>query len=172
MKRWIATPLFYVTAFFANALFLVSSLWLFLRATEAPSEAGDSYYGVVEIAPAILTVLPATLAIWMLRRLARRTGRTNVWQWAVAGAAIGFAWIWLLGRAGLAVERAYFSQQWQSLKSGVQLALLDGPMSLSFYPWWLPLPALAATAALLFFLQRSLGWQTASNKKEGQEVRK
>lgn len=164
MKGWLRTLVFYVTAFLANALLLVSTVWLYLRATEAPSEPGDTYYGIVELLPAILSIVPATLCMWLLRRLARRFAWRRWWQWALAGTAGGFTVIWGLGRLGLAIERTRLPLEWQSAKNTVMFLLLDGPLALSFLDWWLPLPALAAAASLLFLLQKTFGWQNASKQ--------
>jgi len=172
VKPWLRTPLFYVAAFFTNAFFLVSSLWLFIQAEQGASEPGDSYYGIVELLPALLTIIPATLGAWILRRLARWFSCRRWWQWLLAGSAIGLAVVQGLGRLGLAVERASFPVSWQPLKAALMEALLTGPMTFTFRPWWLPVPALAAVALVLFLVQRAFGWQTASNKTGTEEARK
>jgi hypothetical protein len=164
MKRWAGTLLYHVIAFFANAVLLVSSFWLYLRATTPPSASGDDYYNVIVLTPPILTILPATLGTWLLRRLAQSFGWTRRWQWALAGVVVGLAVIWGFGRAGMAVENARFSLAWQPLKSALMFGLLLGPMMYTFQPWWLPAPALAAVALILWLAQHAFGWQTASKK--------
>jgi hypothetical protein len=164
MKRWAGTLLYHVIAFFANAVLLVLSFWLYLRATTPPSAPGDDYYNIVVLLPAILTILPATLGTWLLRRLARWFRWTRWWQWMLAGVLVGLAVIWGFGRAGLAVENAHFSLAWQSVKVAVMNFLLLGPMMYTFQPVGLPVPALAAVALLLWLAQRAFGWQTASKK--------
>ncbi len=163
MKRWAGTLLYHVIAFFANAVLLVGSFWLYLRAATPPSAPGDDYYNLIVLLPAILTIVPATLGTWLLRRFAKWFGWTRWWQWLAAGVAVGLAVIWTLGKAGLAVENAHFSFAWQSAKVTL-MNLLLGPMMYTFRPWWLPVPALAAVALLLWLAQRAFGWQTASKQ--------
>jgi len=161
MKRWAGTLLYYVIAFFANAVLLVGSFWLYLRLTTPPSEAGDDYYNIVVLLPAILTIVPATLGTWLLRRLAKWFAWTRWWHWLAAGVAVGLAVIWTLGKAGLAVENTHFSLAWQTVKVSLMNILL-GPMMYTFQPWWVPVPALAGVALILWRAQRAFGWQTAS----------
>lgn len=164
MKRWAGTLLYHLIAFLANAVLLVSSFWLYLRLTTPPSTPGDDYYSLVELLAPILTIVPATLGTWLLRRLARWFGWTRWRQWALAGTVVGLAVIWGLGRIGLAVESARFSLAWQPVKSGLMFLLLLGPMMYTFRPWWLPLPALVVVALVLWLAQRAFGWQPASKK--------
>lgn len=165
MKRWVGTLLYHVIALAANAGALVFSFWIFLRMIAPPGTPGDDYYNLIVLLPAILTIVPATLGTWLLRRLARCFGWTRWWQWLAAGVAVGLAVIWGLGRVGLAVENAHFPLAWQTVKIGLMNLLLLGPMLYTFRVWWLPVPALAVVALILFAAQRSFGWQTASNKK-------
>jgi len=164
MKRLLRTVAFYVVAFVGHAVFLTFTIWLKNRAEQGDSTPGDDYYSVITLLPALLTVLPMTLGSWILRRLMRRLPRSYIWQWAIAGAAIGLALVWGLAWVGLRVEGAHFSLAWQNLKSALMLGLLLGPMMFTFQPRWLPVPALGLTAALLFLVQRAFGWQTASKK--------
>jgi hypothetical protein len=172
MKRWAGTLLYHVIAFFANAGLLTGSYWLYLRATAPPSAPGDDYYNIVVLLPAILTILPATIGAWVLRRLARWFGWTRWWQWTLAGVLVGLAVIWGLGRAGLAVENARFSLAWQATKVALMNVLLLGPMMYTFQPWWLPAPALAAVALILWLAQRSFGWPVASKNQGSEDVKK
>lgn len=158
MKTWVGTPLYYLTALVANGVLLPFTFWLYDRAQRGASEPGDSYYGIVQLIPPILTAVPVTLGMWLLRWLARRLAWTRWWQWMLAGTAIGLTMIWGAGKLGLTVEGAYFPPQRQSLKAGLMFLLL-GPMTFTFQPWWLPLPALAAASGVLFLVQRTLGWQ-------------
>lgn len=164
MKRWAGTLLYHVIALLANAVLLTGSFWLYLRATTPASAPGDDYYNIVVLLPAILTILPATIGTWLLRRLTRWLGWTRWWQWALAGVVTGLAVIWGLGQAGLAVENARFSLAWQATKVALMNTLLLGPMMYTFRPWWLPVPALAAVAVILWGAQRAFGWQTASKQ--------
>lgn len=166
MKPWAGTVLYHGIAFVANAVLLVGSFWLHLRVTTPPSAPGDDYYNLVVLLPAILTIIPATLGTWLLRRLAKWFGWTRWWQWALAGVVVGLAVIWGLGRVGLAVENARFSLAWQPVKSALMFGLLLGPMMYTFQPLGLPMPALAAVALLLWLAQRAFGWQSASKKRE------
>ncbi|MGH9817187.1 MAG: hypothetical protein ACRD6I_14015 [Candidatus Acidiferrales bacterium] len=70
MRRWVGTLLFYVTAFVANAVLLPLSFWLYDRAQRGASEPGDSYYGLMQLVPSILTAVPVSLGLWLLRRRA------------------------------------------------------------------------------------------------------
>ena len=128
------------------------------------SESGDDYYNIIVLTPPILSIVPATLGTWLLRRLAKWFGWTRWWQWALAGVLVGLAAIWGFGYAGLAVENTRLSLAWQSAKSALMMGLLLGPMMYTFQPWWLPVPALLGVALILWLAQRSFGWQTASNK--------
>ncbi len=158
MRPWVGTLLFYVTAFVANAVLLPLTFWLYDRAQRGASEPGDSYYGIVQLIPPILTAVPVTLGMWLLRRLARWFDWTRWWQWLPAGALIGLITILGAGKLGLSVESAYFPAERQSLKAALMFLLL-GPMTFTFQPWWLPLPALLAVCSALFLVQRALGWQ-------------
>ncbi|MGH9815840.1 MAG: hypothetical protein ACRD6I_07160, partial [Candidatus Acidiferrales bacterium] len=94
MKRWKGTLLYHTIAFFATAVLLPLSFWLYDRAQRGASEPGDSYYGIVQLIPPILTAVPVTLGMWLLRRLAQRLAWTQWWHWMLAGTAIGLAMIW------------------------------------------------------------------------------
>jgi hypothetical protein len=49
------------------------------------------------------------------------------------------------------------------VKSALMFGLLLGPMMMTLQPWWLPVPAVAATAGVLFLVQRACGPKPASN---------
>jgi hypothetical protein len=162
MKRWVGTLLYHLIALFANAVLLVGTFWLHLRVTTPPSAVGDDYYNIVILLPAILTILPATLGTWLLRRLACWLGWTRWWQWLLAGVVVGLAVIWGLGRVGLAVENAHFSLAWQTAKVTLMNLFFLGPMMYTFQPVGLPVPALATVALILWLAQRAFGRQSAS----------
>jgi hypothetical protein len=154
MRGWARTILYYAAAFWGGAIVWGVTFYLYHRATVEPgtAEAGDPYYAIVSAAPILLNALPQCVAAWILRRVARRFACRAGWQWLAAGTVISMIVVAAFGQAGLAIERAYFSADWQSTKTFLLIILL-GPMILTAKPWWLPVIAVAATSWLLWLAE-------------------
>ena len=95
------------------------------------------------------------LFAFVLRRVTALLHWQAGWQWLIAGAVAGLAVLWILHWTGYALERMHFPPERQTLKSLLLYPFFVGPMMLAARPFWLPIPAFAATAFVLFRVHRA-----------------
>jgi hypothetical protein len=98
--------------------------------------------------------LPQLLNAFVLRRVMRALGWRGAWHWVAVGAVVGVALLWGVARLGFLIEGMYFPADWQRVKLLLAFPLL-GPIMFAATPFWLPLPAFAATAWVLHRIHRA-----------------
>ena len=76
---------------------------------------------------------------------------THAWQWMGAGTAVALAVLWVFARVGMALDRWHGAEQLRT----VLLFGFIGPVFMSKNPLWLPIPAVAATAWVMFAVHRA-----------------
>lgn len=100
----------------------------------------------------MLTLLPMLLAAFLLRRAAVALRWQTPWPWMLASAALFLALVQAFGWLGNVVQTNKMVVEWWRM---VLMFVLVGPMLAVKQPWWLPLPAGALTAWLLFRIHRA-----------------
>lgn len=98
--------------------------------------------------------LPILFFAFLLRRAAGLMKLSAAWQWMALGVVAGLATLSLLDRAGTLLEQLYFPAERQRLKSLLVFPFV-GPMMYAAKPLWLPIPAFAATAYVLYRIHRA-----------------
>lgn len=98
--------------------------------------------------------VPLLLYGFVLRRITRMFHWQFAWQWALAGAIVGIALLWLMARLGYLAEGTYFSPERQRLKAFLVYPFV-GAMMFTAKPFWLPIPVLVATAYVLLRIHRA-----------------
>jgi len=144
---------YYLAAWVCGCVF--TSTGVFLRTLWGPNFDPVSLAGVygllwTNFLGLILGAFAALLFAVVLARLARFADLRKVWQWAVAGAILGPMLSFILGLPSSRYIQVYKapSPEWlQFLSSGPAVVILAG--------WWLAIPAGAATAWVLFRVQRA-----------------
>jgi len=116
-------------------------------------QAGRNFLFVYFLA-VIQGILPQIFSAFFLRRLAVRFGWERAWQWMLMGTVSTLAVVWGLAQMGLAVERTYFSREWQNVKNWLVLSVAGPIMVATGMPFWFPIPAAVATAYLLYTVHR------------------
>jgi hypothetical protein len=142
---------YYLAAVVCGCFFMAVMIALrFVAADRAVGMQGKSFF-FLAFTSLIFGALPALLAAFLLRQLMRKRPRAGPWEWAVLGAVLAWMVIFLLGKWGLALgERPGRS----GLASLLELAL-RGPTFVLGQGSWLALPAGAATAFLLYKIDRA-----------------
>jgi hypothetical protein len=100
----------------------------------------------------IFGAVPALAFGWTLRRLMNLFPARGLWLWIAMGAAIAFALVWCLVALGQ-VLRDPRALPYSALP--VWPFLVVGPLALSEGHLWITLPVGAATAAILFAVNRT-----------------
>ncbi len=100
----------------------------------------------------MLTLLPMLLCAFLLRRAAVAFRWSTPWPWMLACAALFLALVQALGWLGNVVQTTKMVVEWWRM---ALMVVLVGPMLAIKQPWWLPLPAGALTAWLLFRIHRA-----------------
>ena len=118
----------------------------------APRENVARDFLVVFFFTVMLTLLPMLLCAFLLRRAAVAFRWQTPWPWMLAGAALFLAVVQALGWLGNIVQTNRMVVEWWRLPL---MFVLAGPMMAIKQPWWLPLPAGALTAWLLFRIHRA-----------------
>lgn len=147
---------YYPAAVIAAGLFVAAAYYAHSVAQWGADERWARTFLVTLVVTTLGGLLPYLLAAFVLRRAARAGSWRRGWQWMAAGVAVGMAVLWTVVRCGYLVEQAYFPPEWQQAKSILMFPFL-GPIMLSAKPLWLPVPAFAATAYVLFRIQRAFG---------------
>lgn len=143
---------YYLAAWVCGCLFMSSFVWVRAAIIRSP-EIADlgaafsflifNFYGLMLGAPTAL------LVAFLLRRVADLARYQKSWQWMIVGSALSTALIagfWFLDRINM-TGRAMTSRVVGFFGSGPQIVVNSG--------WWLALPAGAATAWVLYRVQRA-----------------
>lgn len=154
LMRIIGTFLYYLTGIVVGCASLGATFYVHSVIQSRGEAPGDPFYWAITVLPGLLSVIPALLSAFALRRVARKMAWVKSWQWLLTGTVAGLAVFWLLGFAGLRLERTYFGTEFQPAKTILQFLLL-GPMLITTRPLWWPVPALLATSLILWLVERA-----------------
>ena len=143
---------YYLAGVVCGSFFFSASYYAyFVIAKGASSRNWGRDFLFVYFLTALFGFLPQLLGAWLLRRIATRFAWTTMLSWLLGGSAVFVVIVWGVGQLGLLVER------WQlplSVKASLMSALF-GPMFVALQPLWVPIPAAAATAWVLFTVHRA-----------------
>jgi len=145
---------YYLAAVVCGSFFLAVSYYGSLLWTGASRQNWGRDFLFIYVITIPLALLPQLLSAWLLRRLAWRVAPRSWPVWLAAGTIIWLAVLWSVGQVGAAVEQIRPSPAWVNLKV-VVMFLLVGPMYASQQPLWIPVPAAAATAWVVFLVHRA-----------------
>lgn len=146
---------YYLAAVVCGSFFLSASYSAyFLLFKGASSQNWARNFIFVYFFTVLLGLVPQILGAWALRRIATRLGWGAWWQWLLAGTAIFVAIVWGVGQLGLLVEGVRFPPEWMSAKVAL-MSVLVGPIFVALNPMWVPVPAAAATAWVLYSVHRA-----------------
>jgi hypothetical protein len=153
---------YYLAAWVCGCFFMALAFWFELQFSRSASLQGTfqnvsflgfSFFGL------IFGAVPSLLFGWMLRRLMKFFRRGGIWFWIAAGTGLAFALIRCLGSLGqLLRDPRYLPYSalpiWPFLVVG-PLAMMEGSL-------WMTLPVGAATAAILFAVDRAFAQRAES----------
>jgi len=138
---------YYFAAITLGSFFLAVTYYVHFLLNGAPRENIGRDFLVTFFFTVMLTLLPMLLCAFLLRRVAVAFRWSAPWPWMLAGAALFLALVQALGWLGNALQTDRLVVEWWRM---ALTFLLVGPMLAIKQPWWLPLPAGALTAWLLF----------------------
>jgi hypothetical protein len=143
---------YYFAAIALGSFFLAVTYYAHFLSHGAPRENIGRDFLVTYFFAVMLTLLPMLLCAFLLRRAAVVFRWSAPWPWMLAGAALFLALVQALGWLGNAVETNKLVVEWWRM---ALMVVLVGPMLAAKQPFWLPLPAGALTAWLLFRIHRA-----------------
>ncbi len=149
---------YYLAAVVCGSFFLSTSYYGYFLWMGASSRHWVRDFLFIYVVTIPLALLPQLLGAWTLRRVALRLPR-RLYVWLSAGTLIWIALLWAVGQLGSAVHAARVSPEWSSIKVAVMFVLV-GPMYVAQQPFWIPLPAAAATAWVLYRVHRAFEERT------------
>ncbi len=142
---------YYLAAWVCGCSFTSGCVWLVIRSSMGWYVAGFlGFYALSLIFGAIVSYLFALL----LRGMSAKLGFSQLWHWVAAGAALAVVLILSLGGLGVTIFRARAPVSegfWQA----ALLLLLAGPAEVFDAGIWPAIPAGAATACVLYYIQRA-----------------
>lgn len=150
---------YYLAAVVCGSFFLAASYYGFFLWTGASSRNWGRDFLFIYVITIPLALLPQLLSAWLLRRLALRVAPRSLPVWLAAGTVIWLAVLWSVGQLGAAVQAIRAPAALPDAKVAVMF-LLVGPMYASQQPLWIPMPAAAATAGVLFLVHRAFEERT------------
>ena len=155
---------YYMAAWVCGCFFATAAFWLDIHVLRI-SSMQDVFNQVGFLAfyffGLILGAVPCLLFGWGLRRLMKPFPTSGAYVWAAAGGGLALLLIWLLsGVAHLGRDPRYLP--YSALP--IWPFLIVGPAYLAEGNIWLTLPVGAATAAVLFAVQRAFARSPASEK--------
>jgi hypothetical protein len=143
---------YYFAAVTLGSFFLAVTYYLHFLLHGAPRENIGRDFLVTFFFTVMLTLLPMLLCAFLLRRAAVAFRWSALWPWILAGALLFLALVQAFGWLGNAVQTNKLVVEWWRM---ALTFVLVGPMLAIKQPWWLPLPAGALTAWLLFRIHRA-----------------
>jgi len=146
---------YYLAAWVCGCLFATAAFWLDIHVLRI-SSMQDVFNQVGFLAfyffGLMFGAVPSLLFGWGLRRLMKPFPTSGAYIWAAAGGGLALLLVWLLsGVAHLARDPRYLP--YSALP--IWPFLIVGPAYLAEGNIWLTLPVGAATAAILFAVQRA-----------------
>jgi hypothetical protein len=153
---------YYLAAWVCGCSSMALSFWIELQFSRRASLQG-TFQGVSLLGLCFfglfLGAVPSLLFAWILRRLLKWIRAERLWIWIIAGAAIAFSLVWSLVALGQLL-RDPRSLPYSALP--IWPFLVVGPLALSEGSLWITLPVGAATAAILFAVNRTFAQKTES----------
>ena len=143
---------YYFAAITLGSFFLAVTYYAHFLLSGAPRENVGRDFLVTFFFTVMLTLLPMLLCAFLLRRAAVSFRWSAPWSWVLAGAMLFLVLVQGFGWLGNAVQTNKMVVEWWRM---ALTFLLVGPMLAVKQPWWLPLPAGALTAWLLFRIDRA-----------------
>lgn len=143
---------YYFAAITLGSFSLAFTYYAYSLATGAPRENIGRDFLVTYFFTVMLTLLPMLLCAFILRRVAVGFRWSTPWLWMAVGAALFLGMVQALGGLGHAVQSDKLIVEWWRM---ALTFVLVGPMLAVKQPFWLPLPAGAITAWLLFRIHRA-----------------
>ncbi len=143
---------YYFAAITLGSFFLAVSYYVHFLLHGAPRENIGRDFLVTFFFAVMLTLLPMLLCAFLLRRAAVALRWSAPWPWMFAGATLFLTLVQGLGWLGNAVQTDKLVVEWWRM--ALTFALV-GPMLAVKQPFWLPLPAGAVTAFLLYRIHRA-----------------
>jgi hypothetical protein len=138
---------YYLAAVTLGSFFLAVTYYVdFLLHGAARENIGRDFL-VTYFFTVMLTLVPMLLSAFLLRRAAVAFRWSAPWSWMLAGAALFLALVQGLGWLGNVVQTDKLVVEWWRM---ALTFVLVGPMLAVKQAFWLPLPAGAFTAWLLF----------------------
>jgi hypothetical protein len=146
---------YYLAAWICGGFFMALGFWVdvhWLRGAWPQGEFLDVGFLALCFFGLILGAIPSLLLGWVLRRLMKVFSIKRFWMWISAGAGLALLLIWLLGSLGhLARDPRLLPFSALPIWS----FLFVGPLSVLEAGIWAALPAGAATAGVLFAVDRA-----------------
>lgn len=166
------TLAYYLAAWAVGSLSIAVALWV--RGIVANGWAWESHhdFGLLMLSvDALLLGLFATLLIaFFLRRLMRALKWLNAPAWIAAGAILAPSLTWIFWWIDTDLLHVTFRSRFFNLN----LFLLAGPAEVVYEGWWLAIPAGAATAYVLYRVERAFSRQgdaqTATPQQNGSKA--
>lgn len=143
---------YYFAAVTLGSFFLAVTYYVHFLLHGAPRDNMGRDFLVTFFFTFMLTLLPMLLAAFLLRRAAVAFRWSAPWPWMLAGAALFLALVQGFGWLGNVVQTNKMVVEWWRM---ALMFVLVGPMLAVKQPWWLPLPAGALTAWLLFSIHHA-----------------
>jgi hypothetical protein len=143
---------YYFAAVTLGSYFLAVTYYLFSLFDGATRENIGRDFLVTFFFTVMLTLVPMLLCAFLLRRTAVAFRWSAPWPWMLAGAALFLALVQGLGWLGNALQTDKLVVEWWRM---ALMFILVGPMLAIKQPFWLPLPAGAVTAFLLYRIHRA-----------------
>jgi len=147
-----ASIAYYFAAITLGSFFLAVTYYVHFLMTGAPRENIGRDFLATYFFTLMLTLVPMLLCAFLLRRAAVAFRWSAPWPWMLVGAALFLAIVQALGWLGNAFESDKMVVEWWRM---VLTFVLVGPMLAVKQPFWLPLPAGALTAFLLYRVHRA-----------------
>jgi hypothetical protein len=147
---------YYFAAVTLGGFFLAVTYYAHFLLHGAPRENMGRDFLVTYFFTMMLTLLPMLLCAFLLRRMAVGFRWSTPWPWMLAGAALFLGFVHGLGWLGNAVDSNKMIVEWWRM---ALMVVLVGPRLAIKQPWWLPFPAGALTASLLFRIHRAFETQ-------------
>jgi hypothetical protein len=153
---------YYLAAWVCGCFFMALGFWFEIQFSRSASLQGTfqnvSFLGFCFFG-LIFGAVPSLLFGWMLRRLMKFFHIEGIWPWIAVGAGIAFSLVWCLVSLGQLLRDPRYLP-YSALP--IWPFLVVGPLALSEGSLWITLPVGAATAAILFAINRTFAQKAES----------
>jgi len=153
---------YYLASWVCGCSFMALAFWIELQFPRSASLQGTfqgiSFLGFCFFG-LFLGAVPALLFGWLLRRFMKFVSAGGLWLWITMGAVIALLLVWCLVALGQLLKDPR-SLPYSALP--IWPFLVVGPLALSEGRLWITLPVGAATAAILFAVNRTFAQKAES----------